>query len=445
MLTLERRFHFASCSLIVRARRSLLSLWQPAAGRRSLRWELRFSPLTAEAQAIVLKGNASQLQQLHQVVNHYLTTTFLAQPSSNVPLFAPVAKVFKPQQMAPTLLLRGLLSHELVCGPLASNQPQLLLGATQLADLALALDTYAQAQASQTLWAQPSRQRPWQPIALGSMALAILAVLGSLYWQRSRAPVFSSAPATEDTMIANNPEVVPPPPLPAPTPLETPTLPGDLAQLGELKPPSGVNIPNRPLPGQSNATLRPPAAGGRSNGEQASTSTATTESAAPADPTATTVPAPQVPPLPPLQANADPDLLPDAVAESAIATMEPNSADAPIAFAPEQADAAARGANQAAPPTSLPQVREVQQYFAQRAPLGPLPEAGVRYRLFLGADGSLMRLRPLDAAAREALDSLTMPRLGVPFVSPLVGHRQAEIHLHIQPGGRVSTRLEKVQ
>ncbi|MEM8642815.1 MAG: DUF4335 domain-containing protein [Cyanobacteria bacterium P01_G01_bin.54] len=459
MLTLERRFHFSSCSLIVRARRSLFSLWQPAAWRRSLRWELRFSPLTAEAQTSVLKGDEHQLQQLHQVVNQYLTTTLLARPDTvQLPLLAPGTKIIKPQPTGsnpaptstptpvPTLVLRGLLAHELICGPLVSNQPQLLLGATQLADLALALDTYAQAQATQTLWASQS-QRPWKPIALGSLALALLAILSSLYWQRSRAPVLSVTPINE-TAVADNPEVVPPTPLPTPTLLETPELPGDLAGLGPLKPPSGVNLPNRPLPPHNNAAIRSVPSSG--SGTSISATPRGESEVAPESSTTVGGSAPQVPVLPPLyadSASAGNDLLPDAVAESAIATLDQ---DMLIALEPGSSNPAPRerGEDNAAAPSAqqpaLPQVQEVQQYFAQRSPSGILPTDGVRYRLTIGAAGTLVRLRPLDATSTESLRHLAMPRLGEPFVSPLVGHRQAEIQLRIQPDGQVTTRLERV-
>ncbi|NEO83414.1 MAG: DUF4335 domain-containing protein [Spirulina sp. SIO3F2] len=447
MFTLERRFHFPSCSLIVRAQRSLLTFWRRSAWDSSLLWEIRFSSPIPETEPGVLKGDTRQIQQLHQMVNHYLTTTLLAQPTTDIPLLGNVTKVLKAQS-PPTLSLRGLLAHELHCGSLTSSQPQLLLTATQLADLALALDTYAQAQAEQALWKNTSSM-PWRPIALGSSFLVIAAIATGLYWQRSRSltPVLSTAPAI-DAQPRPEQAVIPPPPIAAPSPQPTPQLPDALAKLGKLNPPGSVTVPGRPQPpNTSNVGIRSSANRANSKPSQSQQAvTPSTSTTSEEEFVAVAPPAPQVPPLPPLGAS---DSIESPLTASAEGT---NNLDVPEELF---ADASAHSprntprspANATVPefPPTLPQVQEVQQYFAQRSPTGSLPAAGVKYRLTIGADGALVRLRPLDTASTESLSFLAMPRLGEPFVSSLDNYRQAEIQLHIEAGGQVTTHLKKVQ
>lgn len=516
MLTLERRFHFATCSLIVRARRSLQALWNPAALTRSLIWEIRFSSLFhGESEPMVIKGRAHDIQQLHQAVNHYLTSTFLSPAAvlQTLPSTSPQeAASSSPAtaSTAPTLAARGLVAHDLACGSLVGSQPQLTLSATQLADLASALDTYAAAQQAQTLW-QRTQPFPWRPIAMGSVMVTLMGTAGFVYWQRNRpiAPVISSAPVETPPNRPPVLDVLPPPPLDVPTPLPSPELPDDLAKLKPIAPPSGVTAPNRPgvpdggvirlpstdgqiqqqLPAPSTASRpptsrptvsrppvsRPPTSRPPVSRPASPTSTGATPPPTRVPPAATRPaptqprttpplppsppslpPTPSVPSLPPLIAQADSDAGIWAGNESAVETPStPDKPGATTVTAPISLPDIAPSARSTPPqpskptanaPTTIPQVTEVQQYFAQRSRSSLVPTAGVAYHLTVGADGTLVRFRPLDTASTDYLEQLSMPRLGEPFVSSLASpHRQAEIRLDVNSDGQVTTRLNKLQ
>jgi hypothetical protein len=67
----------------------------------------------------------------------------------------------------------------------------------------------------------------------------------------------------------------------------------------------------------------------------------------------------------------------------------------------------------------------------------------LEYEVFLNTDGTVERIRPLNNAAVEHLNSANMPVPGDPFVSPVQGQGSPKIRVVFNPDGKVQTFLEK--
>lgn len=435
MLTLTRQFHFPSCSLILQGRRALLQGWQRPP--RSLQFELRLAPTEpGETELIRIQGSAEQLSQLQQVVQQYLTRSLLAPGGGMaVPLHAAPARVLKVQESV-TLTQRGLLTHELTCGPLKTPHTQIELNATQLFDLANALDTYRQAQQTQQLFLpQPL---PWRAIAATVALFTTVMAAGIFYWRRTSTPLpVATSPAIESMERETTP-VIPPPPVARPTPLPTPQLPPELAGLEQLPVPAGVDVPARPQPPAHSAGQRPVSGERANTGENSTATIAGAETDPSTDAATGPQPTPTVPALPTLQGGT-----PERASEAPLAMGE---ATPTLPTEPLRLPASATDRPSLPTRDAIAQLKEIEQYFARQSHPTELPAQGVVYRLTVGRDGSLTRLRPMSAAAAAAVDRVGLPRLGAVFVSPLATpYRQAEVDVQLWPNGQVETRLESLQ
>lgn len=142
-----------TCSLEVAAKTSALSRWTGKPLIKELNFELSFDdPRLGPDQRIVIKGDRPQLDALATAVNDYVQG-FLQDLSPDLVWLPQAASVYgyhnTPGQTVatlpqPQLVTQGLLSHTLHLGRLATKEsgPTLQLNATQLHDLAEALETY---------------------------------------------------------------------------------------------------------------------------------------------------------------------------------------------------------------------------------------------------------------------------------------------------------------
>lgn len=306
-----RRYTPPTCTLEITAKASGLSRWAGRPVLKSLRFELRLDdPRLPEEQHIILRGDRTQLEALHEAVSTYVQD-FLAQPPEGEPelvseqVDSPLPEEpsstdtepkildeghnpFQPQTVhppistisalpsvrdgmqSPSLHPRGLLTHDLFLGGLIGDGagPVVQLSALQLFDLATALDEYAT-----ELMLLPSLGRPQQqrrPPAWLSSAAVVLVTVGVTAGALKL--LDRSAVEPEATQQASNPELnsgssprpsasspvptplaslppLPPPPLtvPSTSPSATPA-PAVVTRPSPLAPPAPVFPPATPIP-----------------------------------------------------------------------------------------------------------------------------------------------------------------------------------------------------
>jgi hypothetical protein len=144
--TISKLYTPPTCTLEVTAKASPLSRWTGTPTVRSIQFLLSFDSLAQRArESVEIYGDQTQLSTLTETVTHYIQTV-LANRAGDLPLSVPEQP--DPATLAPdisgaiALRPRSLLTHELWLGTLATAQsgPSLLLKASQLYDLATALE-----------------------------------------------------------------------------------------------------------------------------------------------------------------------------------------------------------------------------------------------------------------------------------------------------------------
>ncbi len=291
-----RKYTPPTCTLEVKARESPLSRWVPLKVLKQLTFELYIdNPRHQQAPEVSLWGDGEELEMLHEAVSEYVQDLIdkshnqlelsLGQPasqSSSVPLLpdeknnyhlkalpsseANLARRLAPAEEAeseeiesgypppsqPRLMLaaspylkpRGLLAHDLVLGPLETDEsgPIISLSVLQLFDLATALDEYAA-----DVMVMPSLSS--QPLSLRNRPIWIYAAAGGLV----AAVGLTLALAQMFSRSKQQPQIV----VMSPTP--QPTLNEDAPLAGNSLPPSLSPTPLASLP--QGATPLPPAPG----------------------------------------------------------------------------------------------------------------------------------------------------------------------------------------
>ncbi|MFM9157569.1 MAG: hypothetical protein ACKOPK_06525, partial [Dolichospermum sp.] len=85
------------------------------------------------------------------------------------------------------------------------------------------------------------------------------------------------------------------------------------------------------------------------------------------------------------------------------------------------------------------QIAEAREYLNKRWQ----PPAGLdqtlEYSLTLGVNGTIERIEPLNASAREYIDSSGIPEIGKPFVSSNKSGQSLKIRVVLSPDSRVQT------
>ncbi|MEW5858189.1 MAG: DUF4335 domain-containing protein [Cyanobacteriota bacterium] len=159
-----RRFTPPTCTLEIQAKDSPLSRWAGQPVLKHLRFELSFDdPRQTEDRRVTIRGNRAQLESLCEAVSTYVQDFLVQSPPQPVAHQMPVGEPMvaaaapaqaatiisppespQPQTFVPYLQPRGLLSHDLFLGHLATEEtgPVVTLSALQLFDLATALDEY---------------------------------------------------------------------------------------------------------------------------------------------------------------------------------------------------------------------------------------------------------------------------------------------------------------
>ena len=510
-----RRYTPPTCTLEIAAKTSPLSRWVGKSMMKDLRFELRFDdPRQSEDTPVTIRGNAGDLEMLGDAVNSYVQD-FLNSSSMELPLtlgtsangnnshlvsdvnhFAPNnpqvseeprfnnassvgyptsdPKMRSQSPRTPTeiyLQPKGLLSHELFLGALATTESGLAvdLSVLQLFDLATALDEYA---AEVVALPKLNNPLPWKktpPAWTSAAAMVLLAVGvtgGITFFNKQNKPQTTASKAGQTSPgLTPTPLLVPV--VPVVIPLPTPVVPPALAASPRLTPPPVVSIPTpgtvivpplvKPNPGtsinSSPATVailprRPtiPSSGSSGIPSLGAPSFSQRNAANPAvgstAPTQAIIPkAPTAPPALDL-----PKLLPTPTSGGTVTNQ-----GSPTAAVRGSASADLRqGESTPAPPTAnsklsdvIPQVAEVRSYLQQRwKPPSGLTQT-LEYYLILNGDGSIQRIIPLGQAAGKYIDTTSIPLPGEPFVSGNIGGRNPKIRVVFTTDGKVATFLDQ--
>ncbi|NEO89411.1 MAG: DUF4335 domain-containing protein [Moorea sp. SIO3G5] len=276
-----------TCTLSIWANRSPLSRWVGQSVVKKLRFELRFDdPRKPEEQQVTLRGNAEDLDVLYEAVDGYVqhflepSGNQLVAPGDSSAEVTPLSVLTLPTPKAenatavPTqpihLQSKGLLSHSLFLGKLANQESGSVvdLSATQLFDLATALDEYAAEVVSLPKLNQPS----WKPESSGwmrtaaSMVLAVGVTAAVIKLLDKPQPVEqaktlttaqSQTTALDSRKIRKKRIISQVPPAPS-TPIPTPSVPPRLSPGTKLPPPPPVKPPSLPVRTPPPPPVKPP-------------------------------------------------------------------------------------------------------------------------------------------------------------------------------------------
>ena len=290
-----RRYTPPTCTLSIWANRSPLSRWVGKSLVKKLRFELRFDdPRKPEEQQVTLRGNTEDLDVLYEAVDGYVQ--HFLEPSPNQLVASGNSKAVghatRSAEVTPLTVLtlptpqeenatavptqqihlqsKGLLSHSLFLGKLANEESGSVvdLSATQLFDLATALDEYAAEVVSLPKLNQPS----WTPESSGwmrtaaSMVLAVGVTAAVIKLLDKPQPVEqaqtlttaqSQKTALESSKIGKKRAISQVPPAPS-TPIPTPSVPPRLSPGTKLPPPPPVKPPSPPVRTAPPPPVKPP-------------------------------------------------------------------------------------------------------------------------------------------------------------------------------------------
>ncbi|MBD2121952.1 DUF4335 domain-containing protein [Trichocoleus sp. FACHB-262] len=503
-----RRYTPPTCTLEIVANDSPLSRWAGRPLLRKLRFHLSLDdPRLTDSEQVSLRGDRFQLDELSDAVSAYVQDFLNQSPalisaggrSSVATLEAPplvpppidlnaarsartaALSVIEPEPDAlsteqsgelasaaeaaapsaplvlesPRIFLepQGLLSHRLHLGSLASglSRPFITLSATQLADLATALDEYA----ADAMALPELNQRSWVPVlpAWAPTAAAVLLTAGVTAGvvksldqptpELKTAVSLSTPQATGQQAMVPGQVATGPLGVPAPPQMVPPPPPA-----GALK--SGlpiVPVPDTAAPNAIALAPVPPAPAGASSTPAPTTNKPIASIPVESGPVAL---APQAESAPQLELENVPEAEP---VPPPPAAKLPTLDAARNAAAPEAAGETARsGAEAAQAPAadeaadsafdSIPQVAEVRSYFEERwQPPEGLTQT-LEYTLLIGADGSIQRIVPLGQSAGDYIDRTGMPLVGEAFVTPIQGGQPPRVRVVLSPDGQVRTFLE---
>ncbi|MGF1604462.1 MAG: DUF4335 domain-containing protein [Thermosynechococcaceae cyanobacterium] len=489
MPVISRRYTPPTCTLEITAQTSALSRWTRQPVLKSLDFLLSFKELRdRNQQPIEVKGSRDQLDSLFEAVSGYVEQ-LLGHNLGELPITSnkPLEENIAPEETVEEsdkggadnalpvpltlpvpvhLRPKSLLSHELVLGTLATETSGQIvqLKASQLFDLATALDEYAAE--VETLPTQvPTPIRPAVPAWTRAAGL-ILLVGGTTF---AVTQFFNSGFVDPNLTVSQEEKTAPPapqasaslPPLPADTPLPSPTqslpqVPLPRRDAADLIPDEGAPLRQQPNSGDRS---RP---GSSSNQDQIAT--------------LPTLPAP-----PPLVSVNPKDLQkPDRLqAPTTIAGRTPtelgktNLDSSAGASEPVEQAASTRAAaeldreSQLVPPAAVtapvtpsaarqssgvsklnetafdvrPQISQARQYLASRWQAPANLKQTLQYTLVLNSNGSIRQVKPRGQAASQYLSRTPIPAVNQPFVSPLQG-KSTSIRVVLAPDSTVQTFLE---
>jgi hypothetical protein len=389
----------------------------------------------------------------------YATAASSSRPEPNTVLAMPTAIYLKPA---------GLLAHDLHLGPLATaaSGEVLRLSATQLFDLANALDDYAAEAVAlpamgRSRWSSPTTG--WlRTAAVLVLALGATGGITKFVMDVTQTPsptvatrdasttadaapeAFAGSPATDQLFEEEGPNgslLVPDQANPNAVP---PVPPGGVAQgpqPGIFRQPGAVPQP-QPQPQGAPAPLAqaPQFPTGATTAPPAGASIA-------AAPTQTGRAPMQASPLE--QPQNPGVLVPSQGAQMPESGLLRSDEAGPSGTVLPSGDSTSSAAlNPAGIPTrrstGISQLDEANQYFQERwTPPESLNQA-IEYRVLVNADGTVQQVLPLGIVAGNYIDRTGMPLMGESFVSPTTNGQPALIRVVLAPNGRVQTFLEEM-
>lgn len=505
-----RRYTPPTCTLEIWGKRSLVSLWTIHNRLKEFKFKLHFDdPKMLDEEQIILEGDRSELQLLCDIVTTYVQNLLASSPK-NLPLIS--EKIFitsfplkeskgvysqeksinsKEQVIIstephlsdppiidnqnnahlsgiplPSLKPKGLLTHELDCSLLITNQnkSKIQLSISQLFDLANALEEYSlEAEIS------PNFDHPKSPKKIVVWTITTLVALFAvgiptvgLRWYRlsqQETALDNSSQSVNSTIK----DILPPVPLPpSNTPVPSPTLAPSLEKQQKLPPPPQVGVAPPP-PRNPNVTVVVPPS----------------PVVPPVPQQNTLILAPNLPPTPPIATASNSPSLAPPPRPGSVPTLSnspsrsantgyamPNTTAVPnlpklpslqsqgATFPSQQAQSGLTAMNSANNLNNnnttlldtIPQVTETREYFQQRWQPPESLKHTLEYRLVLNSDGSIGRIIPLGKAAKLYIDQTNMPLMGEPFVSALPNNiENPQIRVVLSPDKTVKTFLEETQ
>ncbi len=498
-----RRYTPPTCTLEVAAARSALSSWTDRTVLRQVRFDLSFDdPKLADHQQVMVSGDRLQLDALSEAVRTYVqqllepdaqqmqpalqylhpadnghpiaplplhetllhtTAALSSRPEANTVLAMPTSIYLKPA---------GLLAHDLHLGPLATaaSGEVLRLSATQLFDLANALDDYAAEAVAlpamgRSRWSSPTTG--WlKTAAVLVLALGATGGITKFVMDVTQTPnatvatreASTSADATSEALTGSpatdqlfeeeglngsllvpdqaNPNAVPPVP------------PGGVAQVPQ---PGAFGQPGAVPQSQPQPQLQPQRAPAPL--AQAPQYPTGATAAPPAGASIAVAPTPmgRAPmQASPLEQPQNPGVLVPSqgaqLPESGL--LRSGEAGSSGTVLPSGDSTSTAAVNPAGIPTrratGISQLDEANQYFQERwTPPESLNQA-IEYRVLVNADGTVQQVLPLGIVAGNYIDRTGMPLMGESFVSPTSNGQPALIRVVLAPNGRVQTFLEEM-
>jgi len=416
--SITRRYTPPTCTLEVTGETSALSQWTSRPVLKNVQFQLSLEdPRQPREQPLQIRGDRDQLEALSETVETYIQNLVNASPTAlslGLPLEKAPNRTDREETGRPP---QSLLTHSLSLAAVGDGAATVTLSATQLFDLATALEEYS---AEAVALPVPSGTKPlaWlaeTPIWARSAAIALMAVGVSL-------AILELANQDSPSQLARQEAASPPTdPLPVPSPPPTDALP-------QIPPLSTAPVAPFPSPPAIPSPLAQPNIATAPNPEAPSAPSGAAQEAAPESFA--------IQPRP--QASAAPVLQPPDV--------PPPAADTPFSIAAQNgSEVTSRSA--ARPQTeqladTVPQVAEARSYFQERWQPPESLKQTLEYTLILNPDGSLQRAVPLGEAAATYLDRTPIPLSNEPFVAPLGGQRSALIRLVLYPDGEVQTFLQ---
>jgi len=441
------RFTPPTCTLEIKAKKSSLSRWTKKEVFKKLRFRLSFDdPRIPESKQITIKGDRTQLEQLHEAVSNYIQEFLHA---SFQPTNKPKTDLERNLKSStkPYLQSQGLVCHELFFGSLANqtSEPQIKLSTVQLFDLVTALEEYSTQIAAIPELATPQGSKIiplW-----GSIAAATIVAVGLTITMKSQSPqnVGSSQKLEPSVVIPQLDDVIPPQVSKSTKkPTSRPQLSESLSSTKKLPPPPAVDTPKPPpnipdpakysLPevaSQSGFKIPPDATIDSEN--KASSPNQQTESVITMAPKATAI-------SPAAQKNSNLDDLAAKNRDRNISKPDISNPGLSEKLAPANHSNSNLALNSSSPEAD--QLKEVKAYFKDKwQPPSELKQS-LEYRLILNTDGSVQRIVAIGKASEIYLDRTKIPLMGQSFISPLRDQKTSTIRLLLNPDGDVTAFAE---
>lgn len=420
-----------TCSLEIRNKRSLSSLWFKPNRFDQLSFKLSFDdPRVPHSQQVTISGDRADLERLQLAVNDYVQN--LLANSVTIPTISVTENWRSPQSRSANhaqlyLQPQGLVNHELYLASLNHNsqQQQLTLSTVQLFDLANALDSYRNYIAKLAVPnPTPQNKLIFRTGAIAAMALAAVGI--TVLWLRSR-PVseLASTPQAESPAeIGQLDEIVPPTKPATKDATPQPQVSESIASRQKLPPPPAVDAP-KPQPNIPNPADYPLAEVGRQSGFKPSPQQPKTQSKSKTGDR--------------LSSESE-----TSITVSPSVTNNPNNNVNDNFQPPSPLNSTNNPSNVALnnKHTNPSQLQQIDAYFQEQwQPPADLQQS-LEYRIYLNQDGSIERVVPLGKASRLYLSQTKIPVRGEKFIAPLQESDSPTIRLLLNPDGGVQTFKE---